>query len=117
MNMNKSNQVNREKASSHPLQPGGVYVGIVRATNNGRPTIFVPQLGCTYNNVEYLGNTTTNQLLPNDRVLCTFTDLESSDIYVLGAFNKKLDVFASKTELTSLAARVAALEANSHTHS
>jgi hypothetical protein len=101
----KKNQVNRIKASSHPLQPGGVYIGVVRyhdSQNTGRPTIFVPQLGVTFKDVEYVGNTTRGSLKANDRVLCTFIDMETSEIFIIGAFNKKQDVFAGKEKFNSL---------------
>jgi len=101
----RTNQVNRVKASSHPLQLGGVYIGTVRyhdSQNNGLPTIFVQQLGCTYNNVKYLNNSKRLKLKANDQVLCTFVNLELNDIYILGSFNAKLDVFAGTEKFNSL---------------
>ena len=74
---------------------GGTYTGIVRSFVNGRPTIFVPQLGCTYKDIEYLNNTQTSTLKPNDRVICTFIDGQTRELYVLGAFNKKSDVYVT----------------------
>ena len=104
MNINE-NQINRIKASSHPLVPGAVYIGVVRwhdSQPTSLPTIFVPQLGCTYTKVNYLNNSTRTVYAPNDRVLCTFIDLETQEIFVLGGFNKKQDVFAGKVKFNSL---------------
>lgn len=101
----RTNQVNRNKASSHPTQPGAVYIGTVRyhdSQNNGLPTIFVQQLGCTYNNVKYLNNSKRLKLSANDQVLCTFVNLELNDIYILGSFNTKTDVFAGTEKFNNL---------------
>jgi hypothetical protein len=100
--MRQSKQINRQKASSHPLTGGGTHVGIVRSFVNGRPTIFVPQLGCTYKDVEYLNNTQLGTLSPNDRVLCTFIDGQTKEVFVIGSFNKKTDVFVSVAKFNSL---------------
>jgi len=99
------NQINVTKGSSHPLVPGGVYIGVIRwhdSNPTSLPTVFVPQLGCTYTKVNYLNNSTRTIYQPNDRVLCTFIDLETQEIFVLGGFNKKLDVFAGKTKFNLL---------------
>jgi cell division protein ZapA (FtsZ GTPase activity inhibitor) len=101
----RTNQVNRGKASSHPTQPGAVYIGTVKSHNSqnkGLPTIFVQQLGCTYNNVKYLNNSKRLKLKPNDQVLCTFVNLELNDIYILGAFNAKTDIFAGTEKFNNL---------------
>lgn len=101
----RTNQVNRNKGSSHPTQPGGVYIGTVRyhdSQNNGLPTVFVQQLGCTYNNVKYLNNSKRLNLKANDQVLCTFVNLELNDIYILGSFNTKTDVFAGTEKFNNL---------------
>lgn len=104
MNVNE-NQINRTKASSHPLVAGGVYIGIIKwhdSNPTSLPTVYVPQLGCTFTKVNYLNNTTRNVYQPNDRVLCTFIDLETQEIFVLGNFNKKQDVFSGKVKFNAL---------------
>jgi len=103
--MRGQNQVNRGKGSSHPLQPGAIYEGIVRyhdSQNNGLPTIFIKELGCTYNQVHYLNNSKRLKLKPNDRVICTFLNMELNDIYILGAFNTKVDVFTGTEKFNAL---------------
>jgi len=100
--MNKSTQINRGKASSHPLKSGGVYIGFVKAFVDSRATVEVPQLGCVFKNVEFINNTTRTVLAKNDRVLCTFIDLETSELFIIGAFNKKQDTFTGKEKFNLL---------------
>lgn len=100
--MNKSTQVNRGKASSHPLQPGAVYIGVIKAFIDSRATVQVPQLGCVFKDVEFLNNTTRGILAKNDRVLCTFINLETSELFIIGSFNKKQDTFTGKDKFNSL---------------
>lgn len=101
-----SNQINRGKASSHPLIPGAVYEGVVKfhgtSSNQGLPTIFVEQLGVTFTEVQYVGNSSRHKYKVGDQVLCTFTNLETNKIFILGAFSKKIDVYAGKDKFNSL---------------
>lgn len=101
-NGNKPRQINRQKASSHPLTGGGVYRGVVRSFVNSRPTIYVEQLGCTYTDIDFLGNTTFNKLAVNDQVLCTFIEGQTRELFVLGHFNKKTDLFVTVEKFNAL---------------
>lgn len=101
-NKARKNQINRVKGSSHPLVGGGVYKGIVKSFSNGKPTIYVEQLGCTYNQVDYVNNTSTNKLKKNDTVLCTFIDNQTQQIHVIGPVNKRIDVFADVLKFNAL---------------
>jgi hypothetical protein len=96
------NQVNRQKASSHPLVGGKTYKGTVRSVVNGRAVVTVDDLGVTYNDVEFVGNTNNYSLSANDRVLCVFTEGRTRDIFIIGAYNKKTDTFVTKTKFNAL---------------
>jgi hypothetical protein len=100
--MKPSNQINRQKASSHPFNGSGVFVGQVKSVVNGLPVVFVKQLNCTFNNVNFVGNTVTNTLKTNDKVLCTFIDNQTQEIYVLGAFNQKKDKYVTVAKFNAL---------------
>ena len=100
--------INKEKSSSHPLLPGGIYEGVIKANVNGRPVVRVKQLKCTYTDVNFIGNSTRRKLVKDDQVLCTFIDNELSTLYILGSYNKKLDTFVGKEKYNAL---IDALEA------
>jgi len=100
--MRENLSINRNKASSHPLKPGGVYIGIVKAFVNSRATVQVPQLGCVFKDVDFINSSTRSVLAKNDRVLCTFIDQETSELFIIGSFNKKQDTFAGKDKFNSL---------------
>lgn len=102
MNDYNSSQINFEKASSHPLRPGGVYVGNVVSFVSGRPTVFVQELGVTYTDVDFVGSTKSYKLKTGDQVLCTFINNETREIYVLGAFNQKNDSFVTVEKFNAL---------------
>jgi len=105
--MNK-NFINTHKASSHPAASGAVYEGVIKGFNDGRATVRVKQLKCTYSDVNFLGNSTRTKLKKDDRVLCTFVDNELSTLYIIGAYNKSLDTFVGKEKFNTL---IDALEA------
>jgi len=94
--------INKNKASSHPLRPGGVYIGVIKAFVDSRATVQVPQLGCVFKDVDFVNSSTRNVLAKNDRVLCTFIDQETSELFIIGSFNKKLDTFTGKDKFNSL---------------
>lgn len=94
--------INKNKASSHPLRPGGVYIGVIKAFVDSRATVQVPQLGCVFKDVDFVNSSTRGVLAKNDRVLCTFIDQETSELFIIGSFNKKLDTFAGKDKFNSL---------------
>ena len=100
--------INRQKASSHPAVANNVYEGVVKSVVNNRPIVFVKQLGCTYSDVNFVGNSTRTTFSKNDLVLCTFIDGEFNTPYVLGSYNKKQDFFVGKEKYNAL---IDALEA------
>ena len=100
--MSQPKPINRQKASSHPLSGGQTYKGIIRSFANGRPVVYIDQLQCTFNDVEYLGNTNANQLSVNDWVLCTFIEGQTRELFVLGPYTKKTDVFTTVVKFNAL---------------
>jgi hypothetical protein len=97
-----SGQVNRQKASSHPLVGGKTYKGVIKAVVNGRAVVAVDDLGVTYNDVEFVGNTNNYSMSINDRVLCVFTEGKTRDLFIIGAYNKKADTFVTKAKFNAL---------------
>jgi len=100
--MKQSGNINRAKASSHPLVAGGVYIGVIKAFVDNRATVRVQQLGCVFKDVEFLNSSTRNIFAKNDRVLCTFIDQETNELFIIGPFNKKLDTFTGKDKFNAL---------------
>ena len=94
--------INRQKASSHPAAANNVYECVVKSVVNNRPIVFVKQLGCTYSDVNFVGNSTRTTFSKNDLVLCTFIDGEFNTPYVLGSYNKKQDFFVGKEKYNAL---------------
>jgi hypothetical protein len=109
--MSKPNIVNREKASSHPLQSGRFYTGSVTfVDSSGRVDVTVGDLGTSFSRVLPVGSTGLNKLSVNDSVLCTFADEFFTELIVLGHSKIKNDVFASKTVVESLVATITSLQ-------
>lgn len=116
--MNRPQQVNRKNAASYPLSPGRFYIGVVTSVaSGGKVTVKIPKLNSSFGPVVPVGTTPINKILVGDAVVCTFADESFSDLIIFGSSNVKADVFASKVEfqalqasVTSLAARVTALE-------
>jgi hypothetical protein len=109
--MTTPNIVNREKGSSHPLQPGQFYKGIVEYVNDsGLVTVKVNALGASFGPVAPVGVTTLNKLNKDDVVTCTFTDEFFTELIVFGSSNIKADVFASKVVVDGLVATITSLQ-------
>lgn len=99
-----------EKAASYPLMGGGFYRGTVVSKVDGKVQIYVSDLGCTFKDVEFIGQTDSYTLDINDQIICGFLGHQTKEIFVLGAISKKNDVFATVVDLAALDARVTALE-------
>lgn len=95
-------QVNRQKASSHPMVGGKTYKGTIRSVVNGRAVVTIDDLGVTYNDVEFVGNTNNHGLSINDRVICVFTEGRTRDVFIVGAYNKKNDTYVTKIKFNTL---------------
>lgn len=102
MNEPVHNEINRGKASNHPSNGVGVFTGTVLSFVNGRANIVVEGLKSPFLNVDYVGNTNTVKLKKNDKVLCTFVNQKTEEIVILGAINKKIDVFPSVVAFNAL---------------
>lgn len=115
----KPEQVSRSNAASYPLAPGRFYSGIVTSVSaNGQVTVKVNSLKNSFGPIIPIGTTPYSKLNVGDSVVCTFTDEFFKEVIVFGTNRVKPDVFALKSVVTelqatvsSLAARVAALEA------
>lgn len=88
-----ANYVNRDKASAHPTKPGGIYVGVVKSvTPDGKVFVQIPYLGNTTGPLRVLNGSVNNPLTVNAQVLCAYTNMSSSEMYVLGYVNPT-DIF------------------------
>jgi hypothetical protein len=82
--------VNREKASSHPLKSGRFYMGIVKSVDSrGAATVYISELGSSYDKVVPLNTTNLNRVAVGDVVKCTFSDEFFTELIVLGVSNIK----------------------------
>ena len=82
--------VNREKASSHPLKSGRFYMGVVKSVDSrGAATVYVSELGSSYDKVVPLNTTNLNRVAVGDVVKCTFSDEFFTELIVLGVSNIK----------------------------
>lgn len=111
--------ISTSKASSHPLKPGRFYAGEVLSVNaSGQVNVIIKDINVEIGPIVPIGTTPINKLSVKDEVICTFTDEFAKDVIVFGSKKIKQDIFAGKVEfqalqaaVTSLAARVTALEA------
>jgi hypothetical protein len=110
--------VNYQNGSQFPSFGGGLYFGIVTGVTSGlKCSVKVQSLGLTIKDIPYLSATALNRPVLNDAVIVGFLEQTLENAVVLGKINVSVDVFASKTsvtslqnQLTALAARVTALE-------
>ncbi len=76
--------VNREKASSHPLAPGGLYVGVVKSMlSDGRVNVFVPRLNSHYGPLRIAGQSAITRIEPEQQVVLAFMNSGTSEIIVI----------------------------------
>lgn len=109
--LSNDDYINYNNGSQHPFRGGGLYLGKVTAVTVGkRATIKIPSLGLTIQSCPVVGVTATQFVAVGDSVVCAFLENDNQEVIVLGRINISLDVFATKTELSALAARVTALE-------
>lgn len=84
--------VNRNKASSHPTKPGGIYVGVVKSsTPDGRVYVYIPRLANTLGPMRVLNSTVDTIPTVGTQVLCAHIDMSTAEMYVLGYVNPIAD--------------------------
>lgn len=98
-----SNIINRQKGSSHPVKPGGTYLGIVkRVLPNRSVSVYVPRLDTTLQSVEVFTNIPGQFPSVNDRVVCTFLNNSTFDV-ICSAFHPRSSLINSVTVDTASA--------------
>lgn len=76
--------VNREKASSHPLAPGGLYIGIVKSLlTDGRVNVYVPRLNMMYGPLRIAGQSAITKIEPEQQVVIAFMNSGVSEVVVI----------------------------------
>jgi hypothetical protein len=104
--------INYENGSQFPSFGGGLYFGIITAVEAGlKCTVKITSLGITIKDCPFLSATTTNRPLQNDAVIVGFLEQTLEAAVIIGKINVSVDVFASKTSVTSLQTQLSALEA------
>jgi hypothetical protein len=75
--------INRAKGSSHPREPGGTYLGVVKnIVENNKVIVYIPSLGATFGPM-YVASWKL-PLKSGQQVLCTFLDHSLSEVYAVG---------------------------------
>lgn len=84
--------IDRTKSSSHPLTAGRIYTGIVKSvTSQGVISVFIQELGSTYEKVVPLNTNPSNISTVGDHVKCVFTDEFFKELVVLGSARIKTE--------------------------
>ena len=121
--------INRNNGSPHPFSGGGVWLGVVGAVSGNSVSVRIPDLSISMTG-QAVGVTALHQYQPKDVVYVALMNNDRQRCAILGRCNIVVDVFASAevvatmaTTITSLTARIAALESamagkssTSHTH-
>lgn len=98
-----SNFINRSKGSSHPVKPGGTYLGIVkRVVDSRRVSVYIPRLDTTLPSVEVFGNSPGQFPAVDDRVVCEFLNNGTFDV-VCSAFYTRSSAINSVAVTTTAA--------------
>ena len=98
--------VNRTKGSSHPVTPGGTYVGIVRSVlPSGFVTVYIPRLDTVYSPVEMFTSGPGQGPRIDDKVVCSFINNTSLDL-VCHSFNARSSIFKEVQFTTTSAAEI-----------
>lgn len=80
-----SSIINRQKGSSHPTPPGGMYVGIIKTVaQDGRVYVTIPKLGNTIGPIRVVNLNLSNKPTIGTQVLCAYTNMQNDEMYVLG---------------------------------
>jgi hypothetical protein len=80
--------INRQKASSHTMPPGGVYVGIVQSVlQNGTVNVFIPRLGINYGPLRIAGQSAINKIQKDQQVICSFLNSGVTEVVVIATLD------------------------------
>lgn len=105
-----ANFISQQSGASHPLQPGGIYLGTVAGINGRKLRISVEHIGITVETSFVAARSPKEPFRKGDRVVCAFLNLEKNDLVVLGHVNRNWDVFTLQTFSNILQSRITALE-------
>jgi hypothetical protein len=104
--------VNYTNGSQFPSFGGGLYIGTISGVAAGfRYSVKIQSLGITVKDCACISTTAINKPALTDVVLIGFLGQTLEEAVVLGKINVSVDVFASKTSVTSLQAQLTALAA------
>ncbi len=82
--------IDRVKSSAHPLAPGRIYSGIIKAVDSrGAVTVYVQELASSYERVVPLNTNSNSTMAIGDVVKCTFSNEFFTELVVLGLANIK----------------------------
>jgi hypothetical protein len=89
--------INRQKASSHTMPPGGVYVGIVQSVlQNGTVNVFIPRLGINYGPLRIAGQSAINKIQKDQQVICSFLNSGVTEVVVIATLDANPVVVSSE---------------------
>lgn len=81
--------INRQKASSHTMPPGGLYVGVVKSVlRDGTVNVFIPRLGINYGPLRIAGQSAVSIIQPNQQVVCAFLNSGVTEVVVISTLDK-----------------------------
>lgn len=99
--------IDRSKSSAHPLKSGRFYTGLIRYVDaNGLVSVYISELGSTYDKVTPLNTTPNSHLSIGDAVKCTFADEFFTELVVFGSTRIKDDNHPTVAQYNALLAIV-----------
>lgn len=102
--------ISRPSGASHPLSPGGIYLGTIVGVSGRTLKVSVPHIGLTVETTFAAARTPKEAYRKGDQVFGSFMNLEKNEFAVLGHVNRNWDVFTLQTYSNALAARITTLE-------
>jgi hypothetical protein len=85
--------INRQKASSHTMPPGGIYLGVVKSIfENGTVTVFIPRLGINYGPLRIAGQSSISKVEPEQQVICGFLNSGVTEVIVISTLDQNPSV-------------------------
>lgn len=89
--------INRQKASSHTMPPGGMYVGIVQSVlQNGTVNVFIPRLGINYGPLRIAGQSAISKIQKDQQVVCSFLNSGVTEVVVVATLDANPVVVSSE---------------------
>jgi hypothetical protein len=96
--------------SQFPSFGGGLYIGTITGVTSGlRYSVKIQSLGITVKDCACISTTALNKPAITNAVLVGFLGQTLEEAVIIGKINVSVDVFASKTSVTSLQSQLAAL--------